>query len=459
MIRVPSETLGVGLVFVAIGVLACLSPAQSDTWWMIRAGQDIWTTGAIPYGDAYSHTASGRFWFNHQWLSELIFFAAFRLGGLPLLTGLCASAILAAWILCWRLTRGAFEWRFVLLAVCMPAAAGSWALRAQVFSTLLFVLVCRALAEKRRLVWIPAIVALWVNVHAGVVLGLVAIAGAALAETVHRRQIAWPLVWTLGASALATGLSPLGVRLYPEILLSIERSRINRLSEWLPPDAALWLWPFWGLVAAVPVTIVVRRRVFDERTARWLGIALAVLPLAVRSTRNVHIFLLAAVPAVTSAWARLAPGRARAAGEREGVNGAILSVASVLAAVLVAAIWMRPPPALGWRPISPAAVAAIEACDGRLYNTYSDGGVLIWFAPGTRVFIDNRQDPYPNELLRESKQLESDGLYESVFARYLIRCAAVPAIHPVTRRLLVDPQWSVIHRDASWIVMRRAGPP
>ena len=455
MIRLRSENLAVGLLFVAVAVVACLAPAQSDTWWLVRAGQDIWTDRAIPLIETYSFTAAGRFWWNHEWLSEAAFYAAFRAGGLPLLTALCASAIVTTWALCWRMTRGAFEWRFTLVAGCVAAAAGSWALRPQVLSMLLFMLVCRILADGRRLIWIPVLVALWINLHGAAVLGLVAIAGAGAAATVVRRRIAWPFVWTLAASALAICASPIGFRMYPEILRSMERSRINQLVEWLPPGAEPLLWPFWALVAVVPLTILLRRRTMDERSARLLGIALALLPLAVRSMRNVQVFLLAAIPAITSAWAAAPTARRHAAGEREGVNGAIVLVSAALAAVGVGLVWAHPPPRLGWQPISPAAVSSIEACDGPIYNTYRDGGVLIWFTPATRVFIDNRQDPYPDDFLRLSKALESDGRYEEAFARYGIRCAALPPDSLVTQRLLSDARWSVTHQDEAWVVLRR----
>ena len=71
--KVRSETLAAGLLGIAAGVLACLAPAQSDTWWLLRAGQDIVRTRAIPLVDTYSHTAAGLYWPNHEWLTEVLF--------------------------------------------------------------------------------------------------------------------------------------------------------------------------------------------------------------------------------------------------------------------------------------------------------------------------------------------------------------------------------------------------
>src|SRR5579863_5494245 len=116
MSGVSSERLAVGLIFVVIGVLACLAPAQSDTWWLLRAGQDIWHAKAIALTDPYSSTASGLFWPNHEWLTEVIFYAAHTLGSMPALSALCAGTILATWAASWRMSRGTFEVRFLLFA-------------------------------------------------------------------------------------------------------------------------------------------------------------------------------------------------------------------------------------------------------------------------------------------------------------------------------------------------------
>jgi hypothetical protein len=341
-------------------------------------------------------------------------------------------------------------------ASVIPAAI-SWALRPQAISMLLFAAICWVLAGGRRLVWIPVLVVVWINCHGAAVMSLVAIAGAGTAASVAARRIVWPFAWTFAASVLATGLSPVGFRMYPEILASMERSRINQLIEWLPPGAAPWLWPFWAVAAVVPITLVARARHMDERAARHRR-ALAVLPLAVRSTRNVHLFLLAAAPAITSAWAGTSAVPARLVPERERVNGAILLSVAAAAAIFVAVAWIHPLPHSGWQPIGADAARAVEACDGPLYNTYGDGGVFIWFTPDRPVFIDNRQDPFPDDLLRLNKALESDGRYEAAFARYGIRCAALPPTSPIAQRLLTDPAWSTTHRDRRWIILARATP-
>ena len=457
MIRLRSDALAIAFLFIAIGVLACFAPAQSDTWWLFRAGQDIWQTRAIPLVDAYSHTAAGRYWWNHEWLAEALFYGLFRVGGLPLLAAIGAALVLSTVGLAWRMSRGTFEWRFVLFAGAALVSAASFALRPQLVSMFLAALVTWCLAENRRKWWIPVIMVFWINFHGAAITGLFLVAGAAAGDALVRRRIDWSYAGLLALCFLATGLSPIGFRTYSEIALSVERSRINALIEWLPPDLKLSNWPFWAMAAAVPITIALKWKALDARSGRLLGIALALLPLAVRSMRNMHLFVFAALPALTSAWGSHVVARNSARGERETVNGGIAMAAGVIGVAIVVAVWLNPPAPLGWRPISPAAIDAINACPAPMYNTYGDGGILIWFTPRQKVFIDNRQDPYSDELLRLNKALEMTGDYDAAFAQYGIRCAALSPGALVTSRLERDPAWRIAHRDRDWVVFRRAG--
>jgi hypothetical protein len=102
------ERLATALLFLAAGAGACFAPAQSDTWWQLRTGEAIWTTGTVDLTDRLSYIVAGSYWPNHEWLSQVLFYAGYRAGGLPLLTALTATVIVGAWLLIWRLTPGSF---------------------------------------------------------------------------------------------------------------------------------------------------------------------------------------------------------------------------------------------------------------------------------------------------------------------------------------------------------------
>jgi hypothetical protein len=453
---VTSDRLAVGLLFVAIGVLACLAPAQGDTWWLLRAGQDIWETGRVPLADAYSHTAAGRYWPNHEPLTELVFYLAHTVGGMPLIAALGAASIVAAWALSWRLTTGSFELRFLTFAASLTAAVGSWALRPQLFTMFCFAATCTLLTA-RRWFWLPPLFVIWANLHGAVALGLVAVGAGVAAESWTRRTFPRGPVLALAGCALATLATPLGWGLWTFIIESMERSRVNEIIEWRAPGLSPAYWAFWALAAALPIVAWRARRDLDGRAVMLVAIALAVLPLAARAVRNVPIFLLVAVPALTAAASAGRVVRAPKEPPRENVrvNAVLMSAAVVCTAVFVGLLWAVPPAQLGWRPISDDAARAIANCPDPLYNTFEQGGALIWFVPGKRVFLDNRQDPYPADLLIAGRTAEITGETDDLFARYGIRCAVVPVESPIAARLAADGGWAPTYADAEVAVFTR----
>ena len=138
--RFTFERLQTTLLFLAIATAACLMPAQHDTWWLLRAGHDMWGAGHVLLTDTFSHTVSGAYWPNHEWLSELLFYGVYALGGLPLPTLASALVVTAAWAIVWIETPGPIRVKFLLTAFVVASASTTWSLRAQVLSLLLVAL-------------------------------------------------------------------------------------------------------------------------------------------------------------------------------------------------------------------------------------------------------------------------------------------------------------------------------
>lgn len=456
MLRLSSERLATGLMVVALATLAAFSPAQSDTWWLLRAGKDIWQQHAVRLVDQYSYTAHGLFWPNHEWLTELAFFFFYSVGGLPMLTAVCATLVLYAWAVSWRLCRGSFEVRIVVFVIPLSACVAEWALRPQTVSLALFATAC-ALLVKRRHAALPLLFLLWANLHGGVSLGVAALAGATASTIFSTKRVPWRLLLIDVLCFAATCVSPLRLGLWTFIPGSVERLKTTQVLEWQAPGADPKMWGFWALAAALPVLTVYAWRRADDRARTLAGISAALLPLAVTSVRNVPVFLLAAVPAVTSLFDSVSPRARRPmrAREREDVNGVIFLGATAIAIVVVASGWSVRMPVLGWKPIPAEAIAALEDCQGPIYNTFNDGGILIWFVPDRPVFIDNRQDPYPIAFLRESREVELGAPYSGMLNRYGVKCAVVATDVPVTNNLRTDANWRVTYQDERWTVLVR----
>jgi hypothetical protein len=449
------ERLAAYLLFLAILGAACHMPAQSDTFWQLRAGADIARTGRVPLVDTFSHTVRGQPWPNHEWGSELAFYALHRLGGFPLLTAALAGLVVLAWAIAWRLMRGPVPVRVALVAMLGISSARLWSLRPQVVSLCLLVLSIELLARRRER-WLPAVFAVWANLHGGVVLGFAAVLGGLVGATLVDRARARRAVLVAVACMAAACLTPLGTSLWTEVPSMLERLRQYEVAEWRPTSLAdPWNLPFWiACVAVPPLAWRVRRRL-DAGDATVIGASLALLLLGVRTTRNVMPALLLAAPAL----ARLLAARdvsPIAAGRREHLraNAAIAIVATLAVTFWVGSSWTRGAERLNWEPMPSGAIEAIARCRPALYNLYDNGGYVAWFVPSQPVFIDSRQDPFPPSLVASQIRAETTGEYEPIFSRHGIGCAALPAGSRVAARLVADG-WQRRFSSPGWMVLQR----
>jgi hypothetical protein len=458
MNRWTLEAFATTLFFLTIAMAAALSPMATDTWWQLRAGADMWASGHVLLTDTYSHTAFGAFWPNHEWLSQVAFYGLYKLGGLPLLSLFVASVIVAAWSVTWSLAGGPVLRRLMILLPALIPASEHWAPRPHAFS-LLFLPLSVLLIVKRRYYWLIPLFWIWANCHGGVLLGLVLSAAALAASTFHERQAIVKAGVTLVGCAAAVTMTPLGASFWVEIPKSLARIRQYPLDEWLAPRLIdLPLAPFWVLAAVFCILLLLNwRRLFDP-SGRQLSIlclpAIVLMPLALSAVRHIGPFLMLAAPAICG----LMPAevfRALSRQDRQNrpaLNLALTATATLAVAVVVASAYLFQIDHLRWTPLPEASLRALRQCPDNLYNRYDEGGYLIWFEPGRRVFLDGRQDPYQPSLVLDQIRVEASGDYASTFAAHHIRCAYLPAASPVAARLSVSG-WSALYRDSAWVVL------
>jgi hypothetical protein len=456
----------VGLLFGALALMACLMPAQGDSWWHLRAGQEIWRTLHVPLDEHYSYTAAGGPWPNHEWLWQAFSYALYRLGGMPLWVFGSASVIVGACVILYRLCVGPASVRVLLFALALPLGTRAWALRPQLL-TMLALSVLLWLLVHGRLRWLPFLFLVWANAHGAVAMGiavLAAVAGVAVLQARRgdpaARRRARALVLVTPLAALVTLLTPLGFGLWRYVGTSMALSHENRIREWQPtwPNAPFGI-VFWALALGFVALLVWRR---DRlRALAWgdlvlLTASLVLLVLAARAIRNTTVFLLIAVPAASrllGADFRLRKRDPRPeAPDHPRLNLALLLGISALEAAGVLYAWALPYDGLGWQPISAGALAAVRGCPERVFGRYNDGGPLIWFVPERRVFSDTRQDPYPLAITRQTASIEHGGPYRETFARYGIHCAILPSDNQGAARLAGDG-WQTRFRDDAWFVL------
>jgi hypothetical protein len=461
--RFDRERFQLCLLFVAIAASACLMPAQTDTWWQLRTGEEMWRSGHIMLNDEFTHTVAGKRWPNHEWLSQIVFYATYSLGGLPLLTALCAAAVTLAWLIVSSLTRtpGAPIFRVALVGLGAMFSSPAWSLRPQVL-TLAFLSATLWIVVRRHYVWtLPPLFLIWANLHGAVALGGLLIVAATVTAAVRREHF-WTWCTIAVLCFLATAVTPLGPSLWFEIPGSLQRLQAYGVLEWQAPQIGrLSDLPFW-LTAGVLAALGVRyRRILDSSASLTLTLCTSLLfLLALRSARHVPTFLICAIPTIAVLLPRsnsLRPQPAAVASRRRILDLPILTMCAAGSALFVATAWLQPLPRLAWTPISPAVVAAVDGCPGRLYNRYDDGGYLIWFMKHRPVFMDSRQDPFPAEMIMAHIDVERSGDYKVLFAAYDIGCSLSLEGSPLGHSLRRDG-WREADAGGGWKVYHRPAP-
>lgn len=495
----PAATAAVvGFFAAAVLPRATWPLIDGDVWWHIRAGDDVLHTGRIPNADTWSIVGAGRSWTSQDWLANVFLALGNGMGewGRTALSFLFGGfTVLAFWIL-WRtisLRLPSVGWlsRVVWLSVGLLLAGPVMGVRVQVLDLLLATAVLWVLwryqvdPRRRWLVALPALAALWANLHAGWVL-LFLLGGAVLVGEIVDRALRRdpagrpPMAWGqirglavgLGASVAALALNPNGLALFTYPFDTVRITALNRyVMEWFPADLGSifgWLLLGFVVVGILPIFIFARHRL---RTSD----ALILVGLTVMAWRAIRFLLIVgpiggAIVAVvlspvladsrvgrstSGVLARLAqPVR----GRRATINAGIAATLLVLG-VGVALVRVSPPAQAAEisRVLPVEAVAWLEKHPQgtRIFNRYEWGGYIGQHRPQQLVFMDGRADVYGDRLLRMYVSIIGpEGDPQVLFDRYGIDYAVFPPGTPLAGWFDASAAWKRVYLDetaAIWV--------
>jgi hypothetical protein len=455
----------------------------------IRVGETILAEGGLFYTDRFSHTMAGQPFVPYEWLSEVLFAAAHRLGGLAgalVLTGIVVAAAYALVHL--LLQRSGVD---PLLAFATAIAAGvlgavHWLARPHVF-TLLGAVATLWLLERggrRAPVVAVGIFALWANLHGGFLYGLVLIGLYLAGDALEVRWGHGRAIWIgrlrqhglLLAGALAgTLINPSGPGLLVHVVGYLGKDYlVDGTAEYQSPDfhalyGRIFLVVVLGVIAAL--ALGGRRPAFPRLVAVLVSLAFALM-----SIRNIPLFGLVALPLVVLhlsagpvAWRSDLIDRVRAA-FGEAARSASFGPWSVAAAGLLlmaaAARW-----APGGRvlveagfdpavfPVEAVARARADGLSGPVFNEFEWGGYLLYAWPEQKVFIDGQTDFYGEDLTRKYAAIRElrPGWRQELERRH-ISLVLLPPGTPLARALESEG-WEPWYADSTAVVFRRLSHP
>ncbi len=468
--------------------------------WHVAVGQRMLESGQLVREDPFSCTRFGEPWVAHQWLAECGMAAVHRLGGLDALV-LVTAVLLAVTFagVSVRMARAGFHPLAIAVVLALALAAGSPQFHARplVVSIALlgfsFAMLLDVDAGRRRLGtlwWLVPLMALWANLHAGVLTGI---------GTLGLTAGAWSLAWLLGkpspvenvrqwlalvglvaACCGAVLLNPYGLGLPAAWFRTLAIPLPGLIEEHAPLDLTTPVaWAVLTLGAGYLAALLAGQSPWPRAT--WL-LPVVWLVLAILRVRNAPLFAVCAALALADVLpvGRFAPWLRRGEWLLEDEKGAELFYAKngpgrcrVLApfvapfVVLIAGLSIQaagsalPVVGRGWARLDPAVwpvellpeldrIERDQPAGTPVFNELDFGGFLIYHTPRLRVFIDDRCALYGRELLEayDCARRQNPAQLDRWQQQYGFRHALVKTGGPLDRYLEKSGNWSIIDRTS-----------
>ena len=463
----PSGTIGTYFqrsgIYVFLISFACvyyllnapLLLAHYDLGWHLAAGDLIRERGSVPFQDPWSFTLGDKQWYNLSWLWDVIASVLFqytKFGGLVLFTVAC-GAIIVGYLVFICSSSGASA-----LAICISVffacllypsfvtAPNIYLAASPNTPTMLFCVVFYGECLKRtRWFLLPVMMAVWVNLHGGFLLGF-PIIGLFCGTALLKRDWANFRIYTLAGIGcfIAIFINPLGWYIYDGVTATLGHFVQANITEWQSYYENMTM-P-GSIPGIIYILIFVGFELYDRgarsiplesRLLSWLFLFLGLYQFRYLS----FFFIFSTIPLALHID-RLLPRQLKSL----EVQKALLA-AGVVGACALPLTFMKIEPALGLPDMlseQDAQYLQSHFSHARLLNHWNVGGLLIFRTRGTvPVFVDGRAaTAYPDTLLRDYFKLVEweidENAWDTVLAKYKIDAVLWVKAHEQLRRFLVD---------------------
>ncbi len=483
-----TRSLLIFIVLVVIFITALQPITDPDFWWHLKTGEYIIQNHGVPHADVFSHTRLGSDWITHEWLSEVFMYGVFLVAGFPGLIVVFALLVTASfWVVYIRFRPRVGHPVIAALALLLGSFATTlvWGARPQIFTLLfasvfLYILDNYYSGKADKAIWllVPLMV-LWVNLHAGWLLGLALIAltlSGLLLDVLFGmesrdslRERAPTLFGVLVACTAAICVNPNGTRMYSYPFETLTSAPLMGLvTEWRSPD---FHQPHFQAVLILLLATFFFLAVSNKRERPGRLLILLVTSFAMlRSGRNVPFFSLVATPLFAEhlwdwvkgqPWAtRVIPSTARGPEKRSipqiAVNSVIIVVALIFCG-LAAGRAAAEQSSTEEQQFPKAAVDYIklQRPPQPIFNEYVWGGYLIWrLYPDYRVYIDGRADVFGGRMVEEFVQV-NDGKprWRELLQQYGSKTVLVKRDSAIASLLSNDSRWQKVFEDKQAVIL------
>ncbi|MBI1910597.1 MAG: hypothetical protein HYS21_01195 [Deltaproteobacteria bacterium] len=438
----------IGLGLAIIFSLSFLKVYDYDIWFHLKTGEYIVDNLVIPKADVFSYTAAGHEWVTHEWLFEVVAYFVYLAGGavgLTLFKALSITAVFGIYLVFFY-RRGTSAYVLTLVTVIGAILARERFLERPELFTYVFaaIFICLlekfrteekqgGLSERKYLFAMPAIMVVWANAHSGAIFGIIILGAYAFSEFVSaifksRNPFKDPKVISVLLISFITFIAGFinpntyNAYLYPFVALKSMKGAGINVAEFTPPT---WQTDYLFFIFLAISSVIILINIKRASIAHLLLFALFSVT-SLRFSRNIAFWAIISVP-IISLYADELKNRFC----KRNINGIIPAVLVAIIVVLSAAPYVYGTMKNGWlgagvkeRWFPEGAVQFINEnrIEGNMYNSYEFGGYLIWRTyPQRRVFIDGRNDVYP-ELMVEQRMLGALG-FENIIDKFNINYA------------------------------------
>ncbi|MCA9981002.1 MAG: hypothetical protein KDD89_09215 [Anaerolineales bacterium] len=477
------------VLFVLIFATAVKPPLDPDLWWHLQAGELTLTAGIPDRDPDLSFTAGDSDWFMPAWLSGVVIYMVYALGGMWGLAFFFAAVVTLTFVLLYRASSGRPYLAGFVLIVGYLAFHPFIQARPQLFN-LLFAAVVVFVVEgvknhafRFRWLWVlPPLMLVWANFHSGFLAGvaiLVAyVVGGALQLWWPGREwrgFTWPEVGQLsGITAVASVLTlfnPHGLFLwfYPFQAFSSEAMR-RVIWEWHSPDFQnMIFWPFLLLLGVTVLSMALSKRL-PTWTDWFLVLGTAVAGL--QAMRHIPLFVVVVVPIVARQVLSAAEGTDAytfLAGQQPSARLSSfvyqLNLGAAVVVCFLAVLWsvstMFAYPQTLQEAYPVAAVTYLKQAEpglatgsARVFNEYDWGGYLI--GRDVPVFVDGRVDLYGDGFMRVYDDAVRGRLgWQQTLQTYGITHALLEEESVLAGLLALSPDWQLLYRDGVAVIYGR----
>jgi len=462
------DKLILSIALLLVFIISTRTPTDADMWWHLRSGEEMITQGRILLEDIFSYTRFGSPWVNAFWLSDILTYLIFNLGGYFTLGAFVALMTVVTFGIAIKQMRGPAFLSALLLILAALTASPILTPRPQLFSFLLLALLDFWLFSLKKgtpifpIWWLIPLFALWANLHGGYIWGILlliaTLAGGVLNHWIgdQKEKVTFlpakrlrKLFFFTILAVFAVLLNPNGFELWRLPFYTVDVS-LAAIQEWHSPDFHQisfhpMLWMLFLFVLGLGNS---GKKIDFSDLLKVLGFAY----MTFFSQRNIAPYAIIILPVMSRqlalAWENwtasplgMRAQRLRASSESKEIPLKITRLINrlLVSLIVVAALgnlYVLTRPANVDESYPRPAIRWIEENQpqGALFNSYNWGGYLTWNLRNYPVFIDGRADLYGDEIIGQWWQVAGGG--------------------EAAQQILDDWEVNLILLEPSWLVVR-----